>query len=105
VGSHTPTARELDTAIIKRSKVIADSYQACLNEAGDIIIPIAEGAIDKSHLHAELGEIITGRKQARADDKEITLFKSNGLAIQDAAAAKLVYDKAVSAGIGTRVEL
>jgi ornithine cyclodeaminase/alanine dehydrogenase len=105
VGSHTPNARELDTSIIKRSKVIADSYDACLNEAGDIMIPIQEGAIDKSHLHAELGEVITGKKPGRADDREITLFKSNGLAIQDVATAKLVYDKAVQAGIGVSVDL
>jgi len=101
IGSHTPNARELDTAIIKRSKFIADSYEACLKEAGDIMIPIDEGAIDKSHMYAELGEIVTGKKPARADDKEITLFKSNGLAIQDTATAKLVYDKAVETGIGT----
>jgi len=105
IGSHTPNTRELDTAIIKRSKIIADSYEACLNEAGDIMIPIHEGVIDKSHLYAELGEVITGKKPPRADDKEITLFKSNGLAIQDVAAAKLVYDKAVQARIGTEIEL
>lgn len=105
IGSHTPNARELDTAIIKRSKLIADSYEACLNEAGDIMMPIQEGAIDKSHMHAELGEVITGKKPSRTDDKEITLFKSNGLAIQDVATAKLVYDKAVRAKIGTKVEL
>jgi len=105
VGSHTPKARELDTAIIKRSKIIADSYDACLKEAGDIIMPIQEGAIDKSHLRAELGEVIIGKKPARTDDREITLFKSNGLAIQDVAAARLVYEKAVHAGIGTSIEL
>jgi ornithine cyclodeaminase/alanine dehydrogenase len=105
VGSHTPNARELDTAIIKRAKIIADSYDACLNEAGDIIIPIKEGAIGKEHLRAELGEVITGQKPGRTNDREITLFKSNGLAIQDAATAKLVYDKAVKAGIGTDIEL
>ncbi len=105
VGSHVPKNRELDTAIIKRSKIIADSYDACLNEAGDIMIPIQEGAIDKSHLSAELGEVITGKKPGRANTREITLFKSNGLAIQDVAAAKLVYDRAVQAGIGTDAEL
>ena len=105
IGSHTPNARELDTAVIKRSKFVADSNEACLNEAGDIMIPIREGAIDKSHIYAELGEIITGKKPSRSDDKEITLFKSNGLAIQDVATAKLVYDRAVKAGIGTNVEL
>ena len=105
IGSHTPNARELDTAIIKRAKVVADSYEACLKEAGDIIIPINEGAIDKSHMYAELGEVVTGKKPARVGDKEITLFKSNGLAIQDVATAKLVYDKAVQAKIGAEVVL
>jgi ornithine cyclodeaminase/alanine dehydrogenase len=69
------------------------------------MIPIQEGAIDKSHMYAELGDVITGRKPARTAEKEITLFKSNGLAIQDVATAKLVYDKAVQAGIGVEVEL
>ena len=100
-----PAARELDTAIIKRSKVIADSYEACLNEAGDIMIPIQEGAIDKSHLHADLGEIVTGKKDRRVNAEEITVFKSNGLAIQDTATAKLIYDKALAAGVGNEVEL
>lgn len=105
IGSHTPKARELNTAIIQRSKLIADSYDACLKEAGDIMIPIEEGAIDKNHMFAELGEIIIGKKASRENDNEITLFKSNGLAIQDAATAKLVYDKALEAGIGTEVKL
>ncbi len=105
IGSHTPNARELDSAVIKRAKVIADSCEACLSEAGDIIIPIQEGVIDKSHMHAELGEVIIGKKPSRVDDKEITLFKSNGLAVQDAATAKLIYDKAVQARIGAKVEL
>jgi len=105
IGSHTPNARELDTAIVKRSKFVADTVEACLNESGDIIIPIQEGALDKSHIHAELGEIIIGKKPSRESDEEITLFKSNGLAIQDVATAKLVYDRAVQQGIGTEVEL
>ncbi|UCC79884.1 MAG: ornithine cyclodeaminase family protein [Candidatus Zixiibacteriota bacterium] len=105
IGSHTPNARELDTTIIKRSKLVADSYQACLKEAGDIMIPIVEGTIDKSHMYAELGEVVTGKKPARQNDSDITLFKSNGLAIQDVAAAKLVYDKALEAGIGAQVEI
>jgi ornithine cyclodeaminase/alanine dehydrogenase len=105
IGSHTPTARELDTDLIKRSKLIADSYEACLNEAGDIMIPIKEGEIDKDHIHADLGEIITGKKTGRTDDHEITLFKSNGLAIQDVATAKIVYEKALKQGIGSLVEL
>jgi len=105
IGSHTPNARELDTTIVKRSKFIADSYEACLKEAGDIMIPIQEGAVDKSHMFAELGEIVTGKKDSRQSRDEITLFKSNGLAIQDVATAKLVYDKAKAAGVGTNINL
>jgi alanine dehydrogenase len=105
IGSHTPGARELDTAVVKRSKFVGDSREACFKEAGDIIIPVNAGEIPESHFYAELGEIITGQKAARISDKEITIFKSNGLAIQDAATAKLVYEKALSAGIGIRVEI
>jgi len=105
IGSHTPNARELDAEIIKRSKLVADSREACLKEAGDIMIPITDGVIAKEHIYAELGEIITGRKSGRSEDREITLFKSNGLAIQDTAAAKLVYEKARAAKIGKEVEL
>jgi len=105
IGSHTPNARELDTSIVKRSKFIGDSREGCFKEAGDIIIPVNAGEIPESHFYAELGEIITGKKPARENDSEITIFKSNGLAIQDAASAKLVYEKALSAGIGLRVDI
>lgn len=105
IGSHSPNARELDTAIVKRSKFVGDSREACFKEAGDIMIPMNDGEIPASHFYAELGEIITGKKAGRINDREITLFKSNGLAIQDAAAAKLVYEKAVKAGIGINVEI
>jgi len=105
IGSHTPAARELDSAIVKRSKFIGDSREACFKEAGDIMIPVNAGEIPESHFYAELGEIITGQKQGRVNEKEITLFKSNGLAIQDAATALLVYNKAVAAGIGIQVEI
>lgn len=105
IVSHTPDARELDTEIILRSKVVGDSKTACFNEAGDIIIPLNEGAMDESHFYAELGDIVTGEKKGRVNDKEITIFKSNGLAIQDAATAKLVYEKAVEKGIGTHIDI
>lgn len=105
IGSHTPGARELDSAIIRRSKFIGDSREACFKEAGDIIIPVNSGEIPESHFYAELGEIITGKKAGRENDREITIFKSNGLAIQDAAAAKLVYEKALAAGIGITLEI
>jgi len=105
IGSHTPNARELDTEIIKRSKIIGDSREACFKEAGDIMIPLQEEAITEDHFYAELGEVITGKVKGRTSEEEITLFKSNGLAIQDAATAKLIYDKAQELGAGKEIEL
>lgn len=105
IGSHTPNARELDAEIVKRSVFIGDSKEACFQEAGDIMIPLQEGIISESHFYAELGDIITGKVPGRQSEEEITLFKSNGLAIQDAATAKLVYDKAIERGIGVDVDL
>lgn len=105
VGSHMPHVRELDTMTIQRSIVIADSREGCLAEAGDIIIPIEEGAISPNHIQAELGDIVIGKKEGRTTSHQITLFKSNGLAIQDVAAAKLVYDKAIEKGIGKDMEI
>ena len=105
IGSHTPHQRELDSTIVARSLFVGDSREACFKEAGDIIIPVKEGIITEDHFYAELGEILTGRKAGRSDNQQITLFKSNGLAIQDVATAKLVYDKALLAGIGVNVEI
>lgn len=105
IGSHSPDARELDTETIRRSRVIADHAPACLVEAGDLLIPIQEGAITGSHIQASLGEVITGTKPGRTSTDEITLFKSVGLAVQDAAAAARVYELARRAGIGTEVAI
>ena len=69
------------------------------------MMPIEEGVITADHIHAELGEVVTGLKSGRTSDSQITVFKSNGLAIQDAATAKLVYDKAREMGIGKEVEI
>ncbi|MDH7515176.1 MAG: ornithine cyclodeaminase family protein [Bacteroidota bacterium] len=100
IGSHSPAARELDTATIVRAKAIPDSIDACLVEAGDFLIPIDEGAITKDHLRASLGEVIAGLKPGRESPDEITLFKSVGLALQDVSVASAVYRKALEAGVG-----
>lgn len=105
IGSHTPNARELDTNIIKRSVFVGDSREACFSEAGDIMIPLKEGSITESHFYADLGEVVAGQKKGRDNKTQITLFKSNGLAIQDAATAKLIYDKAVASNVGQNVDL
>jgi ornithine cyclodeaminase/alanine dehydrogenase len=105
IGSHTPEARELDGELIRRARLVGDSREACFRESGDILLPLREGLIGEEHFQAELGEIVTGRKPGRLSEREITVFKSNGLAIQDAAAAGLVYRKALAAGVGLNVDL
>ncbi len=105
IGSFRPDARELDDDAILRSKVVVDSKEAALAEAGDIVIPLKANTISETHIYAEIGEIITGKKRARTNDDEITLFKSVGLGVQDAAAAYLAYEKAREAGVGFEVEL
>ena len=81
IGSHTSDTRELDTVTIQRSKVVVDSRESALAEAGDLLLPIAENAISSEHIWAELGDIIIGKREGRTSDQEITLFKSVGIAI------------------------
>jgi len=93
IGSFYPDHRELDTVTVKDAKVVVDSKEAVLAEAGDLIIPIKEGAITEKHVYAELGELVIGLKQGRTEEDNLTLFKSVGLAIQDSAVAGLVIKK------------
>jgi alanine dehydrogenase len=104
-GNFKPTERELDSETIRRSRVVVDDREAAFAEAGDLSFPINEGVITKDHIAADLGEVITGSKQARSSQEEITLFKSVGLGIQDCAASTLAYKKAVEMGVGTKVSL
>jgi ornithine cyclodeaminase len=105
VGACTPSARELDTAAVVRSRLFVDRRDSALAEPGDIRVPIGEGAITADHIVAELGEVIIGSGTGRRSESEITLFKSLGLAVEDIAAARYVYDLALQRGAGTRVEL
>ena len=91
----------MDTEAVKRSTVVVDSYDACWAESGDIMIPIQEGAITREHVVAEVGEIVAGSKPGRNSADQLTLFKSNGLAFQDAATAALALVRARAAGVGT----
>ena len=104
IGSHAPGVRELDTASVVRSKIICDQKAACLAEAGDIQIPLEEGAMTEDDIYGEIGELVTGAKQGRESAEEITLFKSVGLSIQDISTAYHVYMQAVEKGVGTEFE-
>lgn len=105
VGAHTSNSREFDDDAIKRCKIIVDSRVSALREAGEIILPLNKGIITESAIVSEIGDIILGNKRGRISSSEITFFKSVGLAVQDAAAAKIVYEKARKLGVGTQVDL
>lgn len=85
VGSCRPTQRELDPALVARSRLFVDSRDAALQEAGDVVMGITEGLWTADHITAELGEL-----PERQNDREITVFKSLGLAVEDLFAAHLV---------------
>lgn len=105
VGSYTPEMQEIDADTIAHALVVVDSREAVLSETGDIIIPLRQGRIDADHIHAELGEIVSGAKPGRTSDEQLTLFKSVGLAVQDAVAAGRALQRAEQLGLGQRVEL
>ena len=98
VGSYTPQMREVDETTVQRARIVVDSRQACLAEAGDLIIP-------KATVDAELGEIINGIKPGRHSDEEITFFKTVGVAVEDAAAAAAILSEAETNGLGKVIEV
>ncbi len=103
VGACRPNHRELDPELVARARLVVDSREAALREAGDVVQAIAEGRFGAEHLHAELGEILSGAKPGRSSREEITLFKSLGLAIEDVAAADLAYRAARKTGAGREI--
>jgi ornithine cyclodeaminase/alanine dehydrogenase-like protein (mu-crystallin family) len=104
VGSCTPNTRELDAATIAASSMFVDSVESTVNEAGDYLRALREGAVSgPEHIRAELGEVLKGSKPGRTLNDEITLFKSLGLAVEDLAAAEYLYRKSIETGAGTWV--
>lgn len=93
VGAYKKDMREADNDAIIKSSVFVDTYQGGLKESGDIVIPLQEGILNKNDIKADLFELCNNNKMGRTSDKEITLFKSVGHAIEDLAAATYYYDK------------
>ncbi len=100
IGSHAPHMRELDEKTVCNARIIADDKAACLAESGDFIIPMNEGKWNESMIAGDLGAVVSGAIQGRTNPDEITLFKSNGLAIQDMSTAFAVLTKAVEMNVG-----
>jgi alanine dehydrogenase len=100
VGANRLNARELDNAVVERAAFICcDSREQARLEAGDLVEPVERGVLDWLEVH-ELAEVVGGQVQGRATDEDIVLFKSVGIAAEDAAVAKLVHDRARERGLG-----
>ena len=104
VGASLPNARELDTPAMVAARLFVDRRESALHEAGDFLIPKAEGAITDAHIQAELGEVLTGSHPGRRSPEEITVFKSLGLAVEDVAAAQRIHQNALQSGAGSFVD-
>ncbi len=89
VGGYTPTMREADDATMARARIVVDSYDGALQEAGDVVQPLASRVIERSDILAELTDVVRGTVTVRNSPREITLFKSVGHALEDLAAATL----------------
>ncbi len=98
VGSFKPDMQEIDVNTVRRARIFVDSREACLAEAGDLIIPNAK-------IDAEIGEVVNGGKEGRISDDQITFFKTVGVAVQDVAAATAVLEEAEKKGLGTVIQM
>ncbi len=104
VGAFTPDMQEVPAATVQRALVVVDSREAALQEAGDLIQPIRLGKMTPEDIHAELGELVIGKKMGRSSDTEITFFKSVGVAVQDVAAGSLALANAGKMNLGQRTD-
>lgn len=97
IGADAPGKEELDPRILKEAKIVIDDWHQAIC-CGEVNVPLSKGIIQKKDIYASLGEIVSGKKPGRKNDKEITVFDSTGLAIQDLFTANLVFKKAKKLG-------
>jgi alanine dehydrogenase len=104
IGADAKGKQELDSSLLRRSKVVVDDRVQAVH-SGEINVPIAQGEFSRDEIYAELGEIVAGKLPGRVDQKEITIFDSTGLAIQDVATASNVLLRAMTSGKGLKLRL
>jgi alanine dehydrogenase len=100
VGTDEQGKQELEPGIFANAKIVNDSIEQCA-EKGETWHALHHGVIDRSDIHAEIGEILLGTKSGRENDDEITIFDTTGMAIQDNTTASRIYRNAVASGVGT----
>ncbi len=97
VGAFTRDMRECDDALVETAQVFVDTYAGALQEAGDLVQPVAAGRFGREHVLAELAELVSGRHPGRTSPEAVTVFKSVGTALEDLCAARLVFDRVTRA--------
>lgn len=105
VGACVPSARELDSEAVRKARLYVDRRESVMAESGDFLVPRTQGLIDDAHIVGELGEVVIGRVPGRTAPAEVTLFKSLGIAVEDVASARLLFERARAAGGGTWLEI
>src|SRR5262249_50784955 len=104
VGADNPEKQEIEPALLASATVVVDVLDQCA-EIGELHHALAAGLLTRDRVHAELADVVAGRRRGRTREDEITIFDSSGTALQDVAAAVAVYEKARAAGRGTAVKL
>lgn len=102
IGADARGKQELEPSILKRSRLVVDSWEQA-SHSGEINMPLKKGIISQKDIYADMGEISAGKKKVRRTKKEITVFDSTGLAVQDLAIADLIYRKALASGKGKKI--
>lgn len=104
-GSFTPAMQEIGPEVVARARVVVEQREAAMEEAGDLIVPVRDGVAPPNVVDAELGEIVAGRAPRGSAGRDLTFFKSVGVAVQDVAVGALVLDRAEAADRGRLVEI
>lgn len=104
VGADSPEKQELEPSLLRGNKVVVDILEQCAS-IGELHHALDAGLLTTEAVHAELGEVVAGRKQGRTSPEEVIIFDSTGMALQDVVAAATVYEKAVASGKGTLINL
>jgi alanine dehydrogenase len=103
IGADNPEKQELEPALMTNSKIVVDNLEQCAT-IGDLHHALQAGLVTIADVHAELGEIVAGKKPGRTSEDEIIVFDSTGMALQDVAAAASVYEKAMREGCGITLD-
>jgi alanine dehydrogenase len=104
IGADAQGKQELQSSLTRKAKIVVDDIAQAAH-SGEVNVPISEGALKPDDIFAQIGEIIVGKKPGRTCEEEITIFDSTGLGIQDVAVGSVVYEKALSSGMGVWLKL